>query len=266
MIVLWKQHGGHGFTATAYESSNAYDPFEAPAMRRIYAVLSMIIACSSLPAQATLPDSAAASTLARVWGSSPENSRRFLNDGQTVEVLVQDNVTVAAMIERAKGHIRVQIGVVNRSGSPVDVVPDSFQLEAVTPRHRLLKYNDPDRVASSSRWGAIIGAAVGQALANAANPEVTLTTPSNGSPGSVATTTVLTDTAARRQAAASAEQTRASGEQHGGAIQGGALRANTVFPRGGIAGWVYFDDGRADSVILSVKVGGRMYQYPFDIP
>ena len=253
------------FTARVCESSDPHYPLERLTVNRIYALLPMTIACSSLQAQARRPDSASVSTGARVWGSSPENSRRFLNNGQTVEVLVQDSVMVAAVIERAKGHIRAQIGVVNRSGSPVDVIPDSFQLEAVTPRHRLLKYNDPDRVASSSRWGAIIGAAVGQAIANAANPEVTLTTPSNGSYGTVSTTTVLTDTAARRQAATTAEQTRASGEHQANAIQGGALRPNTVFPGGNIAGWVYFDDGRAGSVILSVRIAGMLYQYPFDL-
>ena len=211
-----------------------------------------------------------------VWRQNP-NSTQYLVNGFSVESIDAGGLRVAATLQDTGSKMRVDIGIVNNSGQPVDVRPEQFKLVAANGKE--LKYNDPAAMARSIRRRAIIGGMMVGAGGAMQTRTTTSTTVDSGTatatatgPGGTATgmgtyngvsmtTTSSPDYEAQRRSAQQANQIGANARNAIGSLQSVALRANTVFPAHQIQGAVYFDRDRKHAKVLTFTLGSETFQF-----
>jgi hypothetical protein len=172
-----------------------------------------------------------------------------------------------------------QVAVVNKSGSPVDVLPQSFSLVVLRPHRKTLRYLPPDKVirsiSNSAAWSNFFTAL---GAAGATQQSVTQSTTSGtasayGTGGSAYgrysenTTSVTTipdeqaqQDAANRIAANNANVAAASQE-----VSSGSLRSITVAPGRGVSGNVYYDRvHKIEESEVLIPVNGEVFEIDTD--
>jgi hypothetical protein len=212
-----------------------------------------------------------------VWSAQDPNSTQYLVNGQTVKSIDAGGLRVAAAILDTGSKMRVDVGIINNSGQPVDVRPEQFKLVAANGKE--LKYNDPAAMARSIRRRAIIAGMMVGAGGAMQTRTTTSTTVDSGTatatatgPGGTATgmgtyngvsmtTTTSPDYEAQRRSAQQANQIGANARNAIGSLQSIALRANTVFPAHQIQGAVYFDRERKYAKVLTITLGSETFQF-----
>jgi hypothetical protein len=176
-------------------------------------------------------------------------------------------------------YVRADIFILNDSQSNVDVLPSNFVLSEVTPKQKMLKYVDGDKLIRSAERQIAFGDAMTALGANMQRQQSTVTTSStgtvsaNGSDGTTATgiysgrstsTTSTPDYAAQARAA---ETIRARDEAFATTADFASrvmLRANTLLPSDSLHGYMFFErDKKEKLVMLSGILGDTIYQFPF---
>lgn len=209
-----------------------------------------------------------------ICDENAECAHQFVN-GHQVKILTSDGLTVTASLAIGHKYTRADVSVFNGTAANVDVLPTNFELEEVTPKQKTLAYVDVGKVMRYAKkrvaWGnALTAMGAGmqrqQTTTNTTSSGTINTTDSDGTnstgvyDGSSTSTTSSPDYAAQARADEAIRQNNAALA----ALNGDALRANTVVPNSGVRGFVFFErDKKVQSLVLSVPVGTTLYKFPF---
>jgi hypothetical protein len=199
-------------------------------------------------------------------------------NGHIYETMAADNkIGVLVSLAVVGKYVRADIFVINDSQNNVDVLPSNFVLSEVTPKQKMLKYVDGDKLIRSNERRLAFANAMTAISANHQQTSSTTTTRGTvsaiGSDGTSVTgtysdrsTTSAPNYAAQAQAA---ETIRARDEAYANTADFASrtmLRANTLLPNSQIRGYLFFErDKKEKLVMLSGIVGDTIYQFPFKI-
>ena len=199
-------------------------------------------------------------------------------DGQKFKILTGDGITVVVSLAATPKYLRVDVSVSNGTSSPVDVLPEEFDLEESAPKQKRLAYVDAEKVIRSAQRRVALGNALTAMGGNMARQQSTTTTYSNGtmnassSNGTYAngtyngTSTARTsspDYAAQARADETIRQRNAALASLSGQLSHTVLRDNSVLPNQTVRGVVLFDlDKKAESGSLSIPIAGLLYKFP----
>jgi hypothetical protein len=189
-----------------------------------------------------------------------------------------NGVLVFATLRDSGKYLVVQVGVINKTASPLDVLPQSFSLNVLKPHPKKLSYLPPDKVirsiSNSAVWSNFFTAL---GAAGATQQSVTQST-TNGTASAYGTggsaygrysenTTSVTTTpdeqaqqdASNRIAANNANVAAASQE-----VSSGSFQPGTVAPGKSVTGNVYFEHARKiESSEVLVPVNGEVFDFVF---
>lgn len=205
-------------------------------------------------------------------------THQFIN-GHKFKILSEDGVTVTASLIEIGKYIRADVSVFNGTTKAVDVLPTHFECDEVAPKERTLVYVDAEKIIRSAQTRVAWGNAFTAMGANMSRQQSTTNTNStgnvnmNGSDGTYAngtysgTSTSTTSTpnyAAQARAKETIRRRNATIETLSEQYSQEVLKANTVIPNQTIRGFVFFErDKKAETISLSVPVGGTLFKFPF---
>lgn len=198
--------------------------------------------------------------------------------GHMYESIVSDGkiVVLVSLVIDGK-YVRADIFVTNGSKGNVDVLPSNFVLTEVTPKQKVLKFVDGDKLMRSAERKLAWGNALTAMSGSMARQQTTTTTTSNGTvnvigsapitgtySGTSMTTASVPDYAAQSQAAQTIEMRNEAFANIASFTQRTILRANTVSAGQNVRGYMFFErDKKEKLVMLSGIVGDTIYQFPF---
>lgn len=197
------------------------------------------------------------------WQPGSECCDSFLVNGAEVREVTIDGVTVTVtLIERRRWIPHAFISIENNSSERVTADPSTWTIRILGEKPRMLKSKDPDKLAESlQRRGAIAGA-LKAASGEFATTQSTGTV--RGSDGKVSTVTVTSrDDAARARAYASGQQVEETFESVAAYVRGSSLRANTIMPKRGVYGLVWFEDKGYKEVVVTLSIEDLVFEFPF---
>jgi hypothetical protein len=203
-------------------------------------------------------------------------------NGHAYEILVGDKkVAISATVQRIGKYARIDVFVINDSEASIDVLPANFVLTEVTPKQKVFKYVDGDKLIRSAERRMAFGNAMTAMGANMQRQQSTTTTSSTGtvraigSDGTTATGTYSGTSTSRTSSPDYAAQARAMEtiQERNDAFANVSsfaerviLRANTIPPNQSIRGYVFYErDKKAKLVMLTTVIGDTIYQFPFEI-
>jgi hypothetical protein len=198
-------------------------------------------------------------------------------NGHVYETLVGDKkVAVSATVQRIGKYARIDLFVLNDSETSIDVLPANFVLSEVTPKQKVFKYVDGDKLIRSSERRLALGNAMTAIGANHQQTSSTTTTGTVSAIGSDGTsvmgtysdrsTTTSPDYAAQARAAEIIRERNEAFATASNFAERVILRANTVPANQGIRGYILYErDKKAKLVMLSGIIGDTIYQFPFEI-
>jgi len=201
-------------------------------------------------------------------------------NGHIYETMAGDNkIGVLVSLVVVGKYVRADIFVINDSPGNVDVLPSNFVLSEVTPKQKMLKYVDGDKMIRSAERRLALGNAMTAIGADMQRRQSSTTTSSTGTinasstDGTSATgiysgrSTSTTSTPDYAAQARSAEAVRARNEAFATTADFASrtmLRANTLPPSDRLRGYMFFErDKKEKLVMLSGIVGDTIYQFPF---
>jgi hypothetical protein len=159
--------------------------FSSP-FRSQTAGLLLLSALSTSLASAQSPNSLGPKTIA--CNEATGCTHRII-DGIAYKYISANGLVIGAGMVNDGSHIRAIIGISNNTQGPIDIIPSSFLVEALSPKQKTLKFMPPEKIAKSAehRAGWANGlSAFGAALATQQNStETTLsgTVDANSSDG-----------------------------------------------------------------------------------
>ena len=214
--------------------------------------------------------------LAPGWSS---NCAHLWFSGSLVKVIRSNGVLVAVAIQDTGKYFMAQVSVVNKTASPLDVLPQSFSSAVLRPHRKTLRYLPPDKVirsiSNSAAWSNFFTAL---GAAGATQQSVTQST-TNGTASAYGTggsaygrysenTTSVTSVpdqqaqqdAANRIAANNAAVTAAARE-----VSNGSFQPTTVAPGKSVTGNVYFERAhKTESTEVLIPVNGEVFDFNFE--
>lgn len=212
------------------------------------------------------------------WQEGAEGADRFFSDGVPIKVLTANGVAVSVSLQDTGWKMRADVVVANRSQGRVDVLPETFTLDVITPKAKRLEFKSLHELAKSienkSRWRTVLanvaGAMATQQTTSVSSTHGTVSASDNVGnsasgvySGSSTTITVSPDYAARQRAN---EQARTAVQSAGDMIDylgRVSLKDNTLMPGQEMSGAVFFErDSKAEGVLLRVPVGNTVFEFP----
>jgi hypothetical protein len=213
--------------------------------------------------------------LSPAWSS---NCAHVWFSGALVKVMRSNGVLVFATLRDSGKYLVVQVGVINKTASPLDALPQSFSMNILKPHPKKLRYLPPDKVirsiSNSAVWSNFFTAlgAAGETQQSVTQSTTNGTASAYGTGGSAYgrysenTTSVTTvpdeqaqQDAANRIAANNANVAAASQE-----VSSGSLQPTTIAPGKSVAGNVYFERARKiESSEVLVPVNGEVFDFVF---
>jgi TPR repeat protein len=214
--------------------------------------------------------------LAPGWSS---NCAHVWLSGYIVKVMRSNGVLVAVAMQDTGKYFMAQVSVVNKTASPLDVLPQSFSSMVLRPHPKTLGYLPPDKVirsiSNSAVWSNFFTAL---GAAGATQQSVTQST-TNGTASAYGTggsaygrysenTTSVTSVpdqqaqqdAANRIAANNAAVSAASQE-----VSAGSFQPTTVAPGKSVTGNVYFEHARKiETSEVLIPVNGEVFDFHFE--
>jgi hypothetical protein len=200
-------------------------------------------------------------------------------NGHIYETMAADNkIGVLVSLAVVGKYVRADIFVINDSPGNVDVLPSNFVLSEITPKQKMLKYVDGDKlIRSNERHLAFANAMTAISANHQRTSSTTITRGTVSAIGSDGTsvrgtysdrnTTSAPNYAAQVQAA---ETIRARDEAFVNTADFASrtmLRANTLPPNDKLRGYLFFErDKKEKLVMFSGIVGDTIYQFPFLLP
>jgi len=225
---------------------------------RLFLTSPVLKSVSSVPVSATLTNGKA------VWQEGASGSTSFPSGKSVVESLTANGVTVQVSLQDTGWKVRANVAVMNAGAQPIYVLPKLLTLDEVTPYRKLLRYQDPERIAkalnhqllwTTSSAGPKNGPQPDRSASESASTyNVTYKMPSSAAPNLLAQHQALEEIAAKNQTALvnMAQE-----------IKTLSLRECTLKAGENTAGSVWFDrDGKSQQLVLRVPVGGVIFEFP----
>ena len=187
---------------------------------------------------------------------------RFEN-GKEVKMIDTGSVVVTAtLIERKNWIPHVFVTIENSSENRLLVDPTPWTLNVQGGKPKVLRSKEPDKLAQSldsrGRWSAALSAMGGAMATKQTTARV------RNSDGSTANVTITEpDDAARARGEATGQRTQDTLESAAAYVRESSLRVNTVMPKRYVYGIVWFEDKGYKDVILTMKIGDTIYEFPF---
>lgn len=171
--------------------------------------------------------------------------------GHTYRVLSTPRFTVMVSISDDGLYTRADVSVANNSEVPVNLLPDDFRVEVVSPKPKVLAYVAP---------ADLIGVSPSPAIPAVPNQENAQTVSSTPRLLFVSTTPALSIdevySEVRRRQSLGEVYDRAVTEQH--------LTAVTIEPNQAVRGRVYFErDKHSRTINVVVPIAGLVFEFPY---
>lgn len=226
---------------------------------RLFLTSPVLKSISSGPVNATLTNGKA------IWQEGIAGSSSFLNGKNIVESLTANGITVQVSLQDTGWKLRANVAVMNAGAQPIYILPKLLTLDELAPARKLLRYQDPERIAKALNhqllWTASSATPENglepdrSASANASTYNVSYKMPSSATPNLLAQHQALEEIAAKNQTALvnMAQE-----------IKTLSLRECTLKFGETAAGSLWFDrDGKSQQLILLVPVGNVIFEFPF---
>lgn len=207
---------------------------------------SVSLAGASNPPLTIVPDNV------RVCQASSDCFAKILY-GRRYEAMNTPRFTVMASISREGNYLRADVSISNNSGLPLDLTPDDFRIEVLSPKVKVLTYLSPADLKNVSPSPAIppLSAESADGAAIISPHVLEVSTEQNPSVEALYA-------AAKRREALQEARNRAVAEQH--------LAAASIAPGDTVRGRVYFEnDKHAQTIHLVLPVAGLVFEFPFQV-
>ncbi len=202
------------------------------------------------------------------WQPGAPGADHFDSDGQLVESLTANGVTVQVSLLDTGWKLRANVAIANGSSRPVDVFPSLVALHEIAPNSKSLPYQDPAKLAKAMNhqilWTRSAAEEPGAAVLSAPHGSASAGKAYNASyPVSSYRPASGPNYLAQHQAA---EQMARDNDFSGTVkkIKALALYNAAIAPRDKTAGAVWFErDANAQRLLLRVPVGDQVFEFPF---
>jgi TPR repeat protein len=210
------------------------------------------------------------------WSS---NCAHVWFSGALVKVMRSNGVLVFATLRDSGKYLVVQVGVINKTASPLDVLPQSFSLNVLKPHPKKLSYLPPDKVirsiSNSAVWSNFFTAL---GAAGATQQSVTQST-TNGTAsaygtggsaygrysGNTTSVTTVPDEQAQQDAANRIAANNAAVATAAQGVSAGSFQPTTVAPGKSVTGNVYFERARKiESSEVLIPINGEVFDFDFE--
>ena len=171
--------------------------------------------------------------------------------GRNYQVLSTPRFTVMVSVSREGSYTRADVSVSNNTGLPLNLNPDDFRMEELTPKSRVLSYIPPadlKKIAPSPAIPAPLSEAIAAPVSSAPRL-IEASATQNGSRDE-------TFAADPKREALQEAYDRAIAQQH--------LEAVSIAPNEVARGRVYFQrDKHAQAMNLVLPVAGMVFEFPY---
>jgi hypothetical protein len=182
-------------------------------------------------------------------------------NGHNYKVLNTPRFTVMVAISHEGSYTRADVSVTNKTDMPLNVTPDDFRVEVLTPRPKVLNYIPPANLNLPPAPATAVAPAHQPAVPS---PEPVVSTPQPSTPpaaetnASPAPPTSDADVLyiAVKEKAAQEDAEKAASENH--------LAATSIPPNEATSGRVYFQrDKHAHLVNVVLPIAGLVFEFPY---
>jgi hypothetical protein len=200
-------------------------------------------------------------------------------DGSKYKILTTDQIVLTVSLAGNAKYARVNVMILNKSNTPVDVLPEQFSIEEITPKEKTLSYVPFGKIVKSDArragWANAInafgaGMARQQATTQTASTGTVNATSSDGTytngtyNGTSTSTTSVPDYAAQARAQENIRRRREAIAAESQTLSQTSLKANSVLPNQTVGGFVYFDfNKKVEKVNMLIPINGITYEIPF---
>jgi hypothetical protein len=214
--------------------------------------------------------------LAPGWSS---NCAHVWFSGNIVKVMRSNGVLVAVTIQDTGKYFIAQVSVVNKSASPLDVLPQSFSIMVLRPHPKTLRYLPPDKVirsiSNSAVWSNFFTAlgAAGATQQSVTQSTTNGTASAYGTSGSAygrysentTSVTIVPDEQAKQDAANRIAANNTAVAATSQEVSTRSLQPTTVAPGKSVEGNVYFEHARKiESSEVLIPVNGEVFDFNFE--
>ena len=172
--------------------------------------------------------------------------------GRSYQVLSTPRFIVMVSVSREGSYTRADVSVSNNTGLPLNLNPDDFRIEELTPKFRVLSYIAPadlKKIAPSPAIPAPLSEEVAAATVSSAPRLIEASATQNGGRDE-------TFAADHKREALQEAYDRAIAQQH--------LAAVSIAPNEVARGRVYFQrDKHAQAMNLVLPVAGMVFEFPY---
>lgn len=175
--------------------------------------------------------------------------------GHNYKVLNTPRFIVMVAVTHEAGYTRADVSITNKTDAPLNVTPDDFRVEVLTPKPRVLNYVPPANLvlppspASVAPAPPAAAASTAEPAASSGPAAETATVPA---PSSAADVLLV----ATKEKAAQEEAEKVASEHH--------LAATSIPPNEATSGRVYFQrDKHAHLVNVVLPIAGLVFEFPY---
>jgi hypothetical protein len=190
------------------------------------------------------------------WQPGSKGSEQFYGNGQLVESLTVDGVTVQVSLQDTGWKLRADVAVANDGSSHVSITPSHFTLDEIAPNAKSLAYQDPKHLAKAVNHQILWTTA---SAAPAAGPQV-----SNAAYHMPVYSSALSPNyLAQHEAAVQLVSEHKAEFNPSSQINVVALADASLQPSQKASGAVWFErDSKPQQMVLRVPVGDVVFEFP----
>jgi hypothetical protein len=190
------------------------------------------------------------------WQPGVKGSEQFYGNGQLVESLTVNGVTVQVSLQDTGWKLRADVAVANDGANHVSVTPSHFTLNEIAPNTKSLAYQDPKHLAKAVNHQILWNTA---SAAPAAGPQV-----SNAAYHMPVYSSALSPNyLAQHEAAVQLVSEHKAEFNPSSQINVVALSDTSLQPSEKAAGAVWFErDAKPKQLLLRVPVGDVVFEFP----
>lgn len=219
-------------------------------------VARMYVGKPAPPRPAAHADSASVQNGIARWQPGTKGSEEFYGNGQLVESLTVNGVTVQVSLQDTGWKLRADVAVANDSANHLSITPSHFTLDETLPNAKLLPYVDPKNLAKAVNHQILWNTA---SAAPAAGPQV-----SNAAYHMPVYSSALSPNyLAQHEATVQLVSEHKAEFNPSSQINVVALANTSLQPSQKAAGAVWFErDAKPKQLLLRVPVGDVVFEFP----
>jgi hypothetical protein len=166
--------------------------------------------------------------------------------GRNYQVITTPRFIVMVSVSREGSYTRADVSVTNNTDMPLNVSPDDFRVEVVTPKPKVLLYVPPQQLNLPAAQPAAAAAPAPQPATS-----VSATNPGTQTDGAAKVEDVMEQKAVQQEVA-----DKAASQQN--------LAATSIPPNEVTRGRVYFEsDKKANLVNVVLPIAGVVFEFPY---